>query len=122
MRRTRIKIVLRNIRGSLNRFLSIAAIVALGTGFLAGLISTTPDMEDAMDKYMDDTHWYDIDVKSQLGFSESDVQKIAAVDGVAAVQRAYVTDAVLISDEQSRYTARIFGYVDDDTNAAAGIN
>src|SRR5574344_1784022 len=118
MKRTRIKIVLRNIRGSMNRFLSIAAIVALGTGFLAGLVSTTPDMEDAMDTYMDDTHWYDIDVKNQLGFSEDDVQRIAAVPGGAQVQSACVTDAVLVSETQSRYTARIFGCLHEGEAAA----
>jgi putative ABC transport system permease protein len=103
---------LRNIRNSLNRFLSIAAIVALGTGFLAGLVSTTPDMEDAMDKFMDDCAWYDIDVQNTLGFSDDDVAKIKKAPYVEKVQPAYVTDAILVSKEQVRYTTRIFGYLD----------
>ena len=36
---------LRSITHSLGRFLAIAAIVALGTGFYAGLRMTAPDMK-----------------------------------------------------------------------------
>ena len=33
---------LRSVRGSFSRFLAIFLIVALGAGFLAGLLATTP--------------------------------------------------------------------------------
>jgi len=107
---------IRNIKNSLNRFLSIAAIVALGTGFLAGLVATTPDMEDAMDAEMDDTSWYDIDVQNTLGFSKDDIAVIKNLQTVSAVQPAYVSDAVLVSQDKTHYTARIFGYLDDAQN------
>jgi putative ABC transport system permease protein len=113
MKKTRIKNIVRNIGTSLNRFLSIVAIVALGTGFLAGLESTTPDMEDAADAYMDKTKWYDIDVKNSFGFTTDDIDKLSAVKGVDQVQPAYVTDAVLVSESNVRYTTRIFGYLDN---------
>src|SRR5574344_1347272 len=116
MKKIRMRNVRRNIGASMNRFLSIAAIVALGTGFLAGLVSTTPDMEDAADEYMDKVKWYDIDVKNTLGFSKEDVKKLSSVKGIDEVSCAYVTDNILVSEQNTRYTARIFGYLGSDKN------
>ena len=50
MARSYQKNILRTFKGSRSRFVAIFAIVALGVGFLAGLLSTTPDMEDSMEK------------------------------------------------------------------------
>lgn len=60
--------MLRGVRQSLNRYLSILCIVALGAGFLAGLFAVAPDMFENADEYMDDYHWYDVDVKSATVF------------------------------------------------------
>ena len=94
MKSARRKNILRGIRQSLNRFISILFIVALGAGFLAGLSATTPDMFKNADKYMDEYRMYDIDVKATLGLTDSDVDAIAQVDGVALVQPARVLDMV----------------------------
>ena len=58
MKRTRRINILRSIRSSLNRFLSIVAIVALGSGFLAGLYAASPDMFETADSYLDDYRLY----------------------------------------------------------------
>ena len=47
------KDVLRSVTHSLGRFLAIAGIVALGTGFYAGLRMTAPDMKLAADHFYD---------------------------------------------------------------------
>ena len=44
MNKTYHKTVLRTIRSTLSRFLAIFAIVALGVGFLAGLLSSPVDL------------------------------------------------------------------------------
>jgi putative ABC transport system permease protein len=119
MLKTRNKNVLRNIRDSLNRFLSIAAIVALGTGFLGGLVATTPDMEDAADKYMADAAMYDIDVQSVFGFTQDEAESLSSVDGIGNHCCANVVDAVMIEGSQ-RYTARVFGYL--DSTGTSSIN
>ena len=43
--------MIRSVRGTMTRFLAILCIVALGTGFLTGLLSTEPDMRAGADKY-----------------------------------------------------------------------
>ena len=44
----------RSIRGSFSRFLAIFLIVALGAGFLAGLLATTPDMRHTVSELYQD--------------------------------------------------------------------
>ena len=58
------KDVLRSVTHSLGRFLAIAGIVALGTGFYAGLRMTAPDMKLAADQFYDGTNLMDIRVVS----------------------------------------------------------
>ena len=87
MNKTRIKNIFRSITSSLNRFLSILFIVAIGTGFMAGLAATSPDMLDTADKYMDEYNLYDLDIKATLGFDEDDVEKISQSEEIEQVQK-----------------------------------
>ncbi len=91
----------RSISHSWGRFLAIAAIVALGTGFYAGLRMTAPDMNLAADTYYDGTDLYDIRVLSTMGLTDDDVDALKAVDGVSGVMPAYQIDATsLMGGEQ----------------------
>ncbi len=85
----------RSIRGSIGRFVAIAAIVALGSGFYAGLLTTPTDMNRAADAYFDDTGLMDVRVVSPLGLTSEDVTAIAGVEGVESVMPAYQTDAMV---------------------------
>ncbi len=113
MKKTRRKNILRSVFGSLNRFLSILFIVALGAGFMAGLAATSPDMYDTADSYMDEYRWYDVDIKSTLGFSDSDIDALSRLGISDAMQPAAVMDMVLAKEDVS-YTARVFGILDDE--------
>ncbi len=48
----------RSVAHSLGRFLAIAGIVALGTGFYAGLRMTAPDMKLSADLFYDGTSYW----------------------------------------------------------------
>ena len=54
----------------------------LGVGFFAGLTAASPDMEDTLDKYLDETKTYDISIQAILGLTEEDVQKIEETEGI----------------------------------------
>ena len=86
------KVIFREIRHSLSRFFAIFAIVALGVGFLAGLMATTPDMRLSADAYFDDTNFMDIRVVSTMGLTEDDVRDIRQISGVVGVMPAYQAD------------------------------
>ncbi|MCD7744460.1 MAG: FtsX-like permease family protein [Lachnospiraceae bacterium] len=87
------------VKKSMNRFLSIFLIVALGVSFFAGLQSAAPDMRVTEDSYFDDANLMDIRVISTLGLTDDDVAAIAAVDGVAAVEGTYMEDVYTGGEE-----------------------
>ena len=89
------KNILRTFKGSKSRFIAIFAIVALGVGFLAGLLSTTPDMEDSMEEYLDGGNLFDLRVVSTLGLTEDDVAALEQVEGVAKVQGGKSADLLV---------------------------
>ncbi len=86
--------ILRTIRGSLGRFIAIAGIVALGTGFYAGLRMAPVDMKTAADIYYDQSSLMDIRVVSTMGLTEGDIEALSQVEGVARAEGAYETDVM----------------------------
>jgi putative ABC transport system permease protein len=82
------------IKFSLNRFLSIFLIVALGVAFFAGIRATNPDMRLTADSYYDDSNLMDIRVLSTLGLTQEDITAIAGADKVETVEPAYSTHVI----------------------------
>ncbi|MDR1131211.1 MAG: ABC transporter permease [Oscillospiraceae bacterium] len=107
MRVTYGKNVLRTIRHTLGRFIAIFAIVALGVGFLAGLLSATPDMRDSFDRYFDESALYDIRVMGDLGLTDADIAQLRLLDGVETVQPGYIADVLMTSGKNDDYSARL---------------
>lgn len=111
------KVILREVRYTLSRFLAIFAIVAIGVGFLAGLLASTPDMRLTADAYYDDADMMDLRVLSTLGLSDDDIAAIRETEGVAAVMPAYSADVLVEAMDASNVVARIhslpLGQLDD---------
>jgi len=82
------------IKTSLNRFLSIFMIVALGVAFFAGLRATDPDMRLTADNYFDKSSLMDIRILSTLGLTDADVTAIEKTNGVKEVEPSYSTHVV----------------------------
>ncbi|MEG2746993.1 MAG: ABC transporter permease, partial [Gordonibacter sp.] len=100
------KDVLRSVTHSLGRFLAIAGIVALGTGFYAGLRMTAPDMKLAADEYYDGTALMDLRVVSTLGLTDGDIDALRDIEGVEEVMSAYETD-VMATMNGEQYAIRV---------------
>ena len=88
------KDVIRSVTHSWGRFIAIAIIAALGTGFFAGLRMTGPDMRLAGDEYYDGTNLADARVVSTAGFDDDQIKQIKSVKGVSGVMPAYEADAI----------------------------
>ena len=71
------------VRKTLNRFLSILFITALGVAFFSGIRATQPDMELSADTYYDEGRLMDISVQGALGMTEEDAQLALSVALVA---------------------------------------
>ena len=80
------------IRKSLNRFLSILFIVALGVMIFAGVHASAPDMRATGDYYFDLTNLMDLRVISTLGITEDDLKSIGEIEGIQSVYGSYMED------------------------------
>ena len=106
--------MIRNIRESLNRFLSIAFIVALGSGFMAGLAAASPDMYDSADSYIRQYRLFDLDIRSTVGFTEEDLASLRTEDQIGGVLGGRVFDMVLHDAGGSDFTSRVYGFLDEN--------
>ena len=98
MRNAMSKDFFREIKYTLNRYVSILLIVALGVAFLAGIRATCPDMKLSLDYYLDQSDFMDLRVLSTLGLTDDDLQAISSIEGVKAVEGAYSYDAEVIGE------------------------
>ena len=98
MRNAMNKDFFREIKYTLNRYVSILLIVALGVAFLAGIRAACPDMKLSLDYYLDQSDFMDLRVLSTLGITEDDLQAISSVEGVKAVEGAYSYDAEVMGE------------------------
>ncbi len=108
--RTYLKTISREIHGSLGRFIAIFGIVALGVGFLAGLLSTTPDMKLSVDHYFDDSAMMDVFVKGTMGLTEDDRRELEKMSVVEQAMGAYVLDALVTTQVDETLVTRIYGF------------
>ena len=95
------------IKNTLNRFLSIFLIAALGVAFFAGIRACEPDMEISADRFYDENRYMDIRVLSTLGLTDEDVSALQKVEGVELVEPSYSMD-VLSYREEGMYTLKVF--------------
>ncbi|MFP3153051.1 hypothetical protein LQZ18_01205 [Lachnospiraceae bacterium ZAX-1] len=106
MKKTLMKSTLREITGTMTRFLSIFSIAAIGVGLFSGLRSTAPDMRLTGDKYFDENNLMDFRLVSTFGFDEKDVEAAKSVSGEKTVYPAYYMDAV-VEGENGDAVARV---------------
>lgn len=83
------KDILRTIGGSKKRYLSIAAICALGATMLTGLSIACLDLRESAEALYERQHLYDISVQSTLGLTQDDVDELAGIEGVAVTEGGY---------------------------------
>ncbi|MDE7172062.1 MAG: FtsX-like permease family protein [Oscillospiraceae bacterium] len=86
----------REIKNTLNRYVSILVLAALAVAFLSGLRSAAPDMQYTADNYYDRTSLMDGYVLSTLGLTEEDLDALAAAAGIEAVEGCRDLDATAI--------------------------
>ena len=88
------RLVFRDVRSSLGRWLAIFGIIALGVGFLAGLLQTCPAMINTISRYVADREMYDWRVVFPDGIDPELLESARAVRGVRAAESAAEADAL----------------------------
>ncbi len=115
------KLLFREVKKTITRFISILAIVLVGVGFLAGLTATTPDMQLTADNYYDNNNLFDINIKGTLGLTLDDLDKIQNLDYVNNALICHVTDLTM-STLGGSYVTRIYGVPMDKVNDKDFVN
>lgn len=107
--KTLIKMSFVSIKKSYKRFISILAIVLLGVGFFAGIKATSPDMQDTLNKYYEETNFQDFNLISTWGVTEEEInflkEKGYHVEGIKTI------DALVSSKEdENKDAVKILSY------------
>ena len=86
------KNIAKEFKTGFGRFAAIMIIIAIGVGFLIGVIQATPDMKNTMDSYLKENNASDVTVKGTFGLTQEDVDKISALDCVDSATAVISTD------------------------------
>ena len=89
MKKTRWIVLLRDIRKTWVSFLSIIVFVSLGVAIFLGIKWNEPALSQAMDRYLEEHRYHDLQMVFPYGFTEDDAAAVAALDDVSAVEGAY---------------------------------
>ncbi len=114
MNRTLMKSILRLIRQTLGRFLSLTAIVTIGVAFFVGVSASSPIMGYSVDQYDDERGLKDITIYSDYGFDAEDVEAVRKNPYVLEAEGTYFADAVGVYEQVSVIT-RIHAWNPDST-------
>lgn len=94
------------IKKSLNRFLSILFIVALGVAFFTGIRATEPDMQLSADKLYDTSSFMDLRILGSLGLTDTDLLALDELEEIERVEGAYSKD-VLCQTNESQLAVKV---------------
>ena len=108
--------LIREIKKTKSRFISIVLLVVLSVSFLYGLRISAPDMQASMDAYLDDQGMYDIQVISTLGLTDDDVAALGEIEGVERVEGICSADAIASNGEDSTMVVKAIGITEKGIN------
>lgn len=103
-----LKNLLREIKRTFTKFLSIFAICALGVAFFAGIRATSPDMKEAGDRLYNAYSLSDINVISTSGLTAENIRDIAKIEGVESVRASLFADAMAKGSTDKEKNLRLY--------------
>ncbi len=102
MKNAHLKDTFRELWKTRSRFIAIFAIIALGTGFFAGVKVTCPDMQLTADQYFKDYRLMDIRLVSTYGFNREDLESVQKLKDIREVMPSYTLDAIVKTDKEDK--------------------
>ena len=115
MRNGMFKTTIREIKGSLGRYMAIVAIVMLGVGLFTGLKATTPAMIVTENDYLAEQDFFDFRLLSTIGFEPENVAQLAKLTEIAQAEGAISVDALCSMGEGNESVFK-FHTVPEDIN------
>ena len=108
MKNAMLKNAFAEMKKTKSRFLSIFGIIAIGTGFFAGLLQSAPAMKISSDHYYDRTSLSDIRLVSTYGFDDNDIDALKKGLPNIDIYPGYFTDAYVNTDSGEKKVARVY--------------
>lgn len=102
MKKAYLKDIVREIKRTRKRYISIIAIVILGVAFYAGINATSPDMLSTYNKYINEYNMYDLNLMSTVGFEKEDLETIENIDKIDYIEATKSTNAITVKDEKEK--------------------
>ncbi|MCM1024521.1 MAG: FtsX-like permease family protein [Prevotella sp.] len=108
---------LRSVKNTKSRFIAIMAIIAIGSGFFAGVKSASPDMKMSAAKYLAEQNLADLHLMSELGFDDEDVSAVGDTVEADGLYAGYTADLMMSGAEDSDCIVKVYSY-----DPESGIN
>ncbi len=105
---------LRSVKNTKSRFIAIMAIIAIGSGFFAGVKSASPDMKMSAAKYLDEQELADVHIMSDLGLDDTDVTAVREAFSADGLYAGYSADLFMSVDGgDSEKIVKVYSYTPD---------
>lgn len=110
------KDIVRSIIKGRKRFFALMLITALGVCMFGGIKAGCDDLRYSADVFFDQQNLYDISIVSTLGLTDADIEAVAEMEGVEAVEGTYSEDVYTDLEDGSRKQATVKVLSEKDIN------
>ncbi|MDE7279939.1 MAG: hypothetical protein K2N26_09475, partial [Oscillospiraceae bacterium] len=107
----------RSVKNTKSRFIAIMAIIAIGSGFFAGVKSASPSMKNSAAKYLEEQGLADFHLMSELGFDYEDISAVSGAVNVNELYAGYSADLMMTGAADSDCIVKVYSY-----DPESGIN
>ncbi len=101
---------LRSVKNTKSRFIAIMAIIAIGSGFFAGVKSAGPDMKLSAADYLDKQALDDFHIVSELGMDDEDVAAAEALGITDEIYAGYSADLMFSGLDGAEMIIKVYSY------------
>ncbi|MDE6600236.1 MAG: hypothetical protein K2K34_09185, partial [Oscillospiraceae bacterium] len=107
----------RSVKNTKSRFIAIMAIIAIGSGFFAGVKSASPSMKMSAESYLREQGLADLHLMSELGFDDEDVSAVSGAVDADELYAGYSADLMMSGAGEGDCVVKVYSY-----NPESGIN
>lgn len=104
---------LRSVGNTKSRFLAILAIIAIGSGFFAGVKSAGPDMKLSSAQYLEEQGLADIHIISTLGLDDEDLAAVEDCNIADELYAGYSVDLTVVGGKLNQKIVKVYSYDPD---------
>ncbi len=108
---------LRSVKNTKSRFIAIMAIIAIGSGFFAGVKSAGPDLKLSARDYLEKQNLADFHIVSELGLDDEDRAAAESLGISDEIRMGYSADLMTSANDGGERIIKVYSY-----NGESGIN